>query len=103
MENFERQLNKCVREFWQKLYGTIFRLVFIDMDKEQHTRGRWNSAVKKRKLNYRFHNPNPEAETADYLLKILIEANTEKVQAAIQEAATEPEDTEEKMKEEHPA
>ena len=45
--------------------------------------------MKKRKLNYRFHNPNPVAETADYLLKILIEANTEKVQSAIQEAATE--------------
>ena len=73
------------------------------MDKEQRTRRRWNSAVKKRKLNYRFHNPNPAAETADYLLKILMEANTEKVQSTIQEAATASDDTEEKVIEEHPA
>lgn len=59
--------------------------------------------MKKRKLNYRFHNPNLVAETADYLLKILIEANTEKVQSAIQEAATASDDTEEKVIEEHPA
>ena len=59
--------------------------------------------MKKRKLNYRFHNPNPSAETADYLLKILIEANTEKVQSTIQEAATASDDTEEKVIEEHPA
>ncbi len=59
--------------------------------------------MKKRKLNYRFHNPNLAAETADYLLKILIEANTEKVQSAIQEAATASDDTEEKVIEEHPA
>ena len=31
--------------------------------------------MKKRKLNYRFHNPNTAEVTADYLLKILIEAN----------------------------
>ena len=29
--------------------------------------------MKKRKLNYRFHNPNTAEVTADYLLKILIE------------------------------
>jgi hypothetical protein len=43
--------------------------------------------VKKRKLNYRFHNPNTAAATADYILKILIEANSQKVEKAIQEAA----------------
>ena len=59
--------------------------------------------MKKRKLNYRFHNPNPAAETADYLLKILIEANTEKVQSAIQEAAVSSDDTEEKLDEGHSA
>ena len=32
--------------------------------------------MKKRKLNYRFHNPNTAEVTADYLLKILIEAIT---------------------------
>ena len=43
--------------------------------------------MNKRKLNYRFHNPNPTAATADYLLKIFMEANQEKVQLAIQSAA----------------
>ena len=37
----------------------------------------------KRKLNYRFHNPNPVEVTADYILKVMIEANTEKVEKAI--------------------
>ena len=31
--------------------------------------------MQKRKLNYRFHNPNSVAATADYILKILIDAN----------------------------
>jgi hypothetical protein len=56
------------------------------MDKEQ-TEGSWNPAVKKRKLNYRFHNPNPTAATADYILKILIEANEKKVEEAMQKAS----------------
>ncbi len=43
--------------------------------------------MEKRKLNYRFHNPNPAAATADYILKIMLEANTDKVQAALQNAA----------------
>ena len=43
--------------------------------------------MKKRKLNYRFHNPNPADAAADYILKILIEANQEKAQTAIREAA----------------
>lgn len=43
--------------------------------------------MEKRKLNYQFHNPNPAAATADYILKIMLEANTDKVQAAIQNAA----------------
>lgn len=42
--------------------------------------------MKKRKLNYRFHNPNTAEVTADILLKVLIEANSEKVEKAIQEA-----------------
>jgi hypothetical protein len=44
--------------------------------------------VKRRKLNYRFHNPNPVAATADCILKILIEANAQKAEKAIQEALT---------------
>lgn len=43
--------------------------------------------MQKRKLNYRFHNPNSAAATADYILKILIDANSEKVERAIQVAA----------------
>ena len=39
----------------------------------------------KRKLNYRFHNPNPGEVTADYILKVMIEANTEKVEKILQE------------------
>ena len=43
--------------------------------------------MKKRKLNYHFHNPNPMDVTADFLLKVLIEANSEKVERAIAEVA----------------
>ena len=43
--------------------------------------------MQKRKLNYRFHNQNSVAATADYILKILIDANSEKVERAIQAAA----------------
>lgn len=51
--------------------------------------------MKKRKLNYRFHNPNTAEVTADILLEILIEANSEKVKKAIQEAAEQlPDDKE---------
>ena len=39
----------------------------------------------KRKLNYRFHNPNPVEVTADYILKVMIEANTEKGEKILQE------------------
>ena len=51
--------------------------------------------MKRQKLNYRFHNPNPADVTADFLLKVLIEANSEKVEKAVQEAAEQlPEDGE---------
>ena len=41
--------------------------------------------MSKRKLNYRFHDPNPVEVTADYILEILIEANKEKVEKILQE------------------
>lgn len=41
--------------------------------------------MSKRKLNYRFHDPNPVEVTADYILEILIEANKGKVEKALQE------------------
>lgn len=44
--------------------------------------------MKERKLNYRFHDPNPAAVTADYILKIFIKANVGRVEAAIQKAAS---------------
>ena len=43
--------------------------------------------MKERKLNYRFHNLNTVEATADILLKVFIEANSEKVEKAIQDAA----------------
>lgn len=43
--------------------------------------------MKERRLNYRFHNPNPAAVAADCILKVLIEANTGKADAAIRNAA----------------
>ena len=39
----------------------------------------------KRKLNYRFHNPNPVEVTADYILKVMIEANAGKVEKIMQD------------------
>ncbi|ERI98547.1 MULTISPECIES: hypothetical protein [Eubacteriales] len=59
--------------------------------------------MKERKLNYRFHNPNPTAATADYLLKIFMEANQEKVQLAIQAAADTADGSNEKDNEGRPA
>ena len=44
--------------------------------------------MKQKKLNYRFHNPNSADDTADFLCKLLIEANAGKVERAIEEAAS---------------
>ena len=41
----------------------------------------------KRKLNYRFHDPNPAVVAASYILRELIEANAAKVEAAVQNDA----------------
>jgi hypothetical protein len=45
--------------------------------------------MKKRKLNYIFHNPNTPEATADYILKLFIEANASKVEAVIRQAVGE--------------
>lgn len=45
--------------------------------------------LKERKLNYRFHNPNSAEDTADFLCKLLIEVNADKVERAIEEATKE--------------
>ena len=44
--------------------------------------------MKQRKLNYRFYNPNSAEDTADFLCKLLIEANAGKVERAIEEATS---------------
>ncbi len=54
----------------------------------QREKGGGNAAMKKQKLNYRFHNPNTAEVTADYILKVFIEVNAKKVERAMQEAAT---------------
>jgi len=43
--------------------------------------------VRKQKLNYRFHNPNPADVTADYILQVFMEVNEKKVEQAIKTAA----------------
>ena len=59
--------------------------------------------MKKCKLNYRFHDPNPAAVTADYILKIFIDANAGKVEAAIQNAADAIKGKADECQEEHSA
>ena len=53
-------------------------------------------------METQFHNPNPAAATADYILKILLEANQEKVQSAIQAAADGLKGMKEEIDEGHP-
>ena len=43
--------------------------------------------MKQRKLNYRFHNPNSAEDTANFLCKLLIEANAGN-ERAIEEAVS---------------
>lgn len=43
--------------------------------------------MKKQKLNYRFHDPNDPAVTAEYILKVFIEVNQKKVEEAIRKAS----------------
>lgn len=52
--------------------------------------------MKKQKLNYRFHNPNPAEVTADYILKVFIEVNEKKVEQALKAAADQLNDDSEK-------
>lgn len=39
-----------------------------------------------KKLNYRFHDPNPPEVAAEYILKVFIEVNKPKVERAVREA-----------------
>ena len=64
------------------------RIGLIVLKKKVKQRRRWRFRLKQRKLNYRFHNPNSAEDTADFLCKLLIEANAGKVERAIEEAAS---------------
>ncbi len=51
---------------------------------------RWfHSIANKVKLNFRFHNPNTAEETSNYILKIFLEANQEKLDRVLQESVKE--------------
>ena len=50
--------------------------------------------MKKKTLNYRFHNPNTAEATADYIVKILLEANRGKAEQAIRIAGQPPQQEE---------
>ena len=41
------------------------------------------------KLNFRFHDPNPSAVTADEIFEVFLEVNKPKVEAALREQAKE--------------
>lgn len=45
--------------------------------------------MKKKKLNYRFHDPNNPAVSAEYILKVFIEANQKKVEEVIRKESME--------------
>ena len=45
--------------------------------------------MKKKKLNYRFHDPNDPAVAAEYILKVFNEANQKKVEEVIRKASME--------------
>ena len=53
----------------------------------QREKGGGSTAMKKQKLNYRFHNPNTAEVTANYILKVFIEVNAKKVDRVMQEMA----------------
>jgi len=40
----------------------------------------------KKKLNYRFHNPNPADVAAEYILKVFMQVNIPKVEKAVRDA-----------------
>lgn len=61
----------------------------ISLDITNRLSGGGSYKMKKRKLNYIFHNPNTPEATADYILKLFIEANASKVESVIRQAAGE--------------
>ena len=74
--------------FYEKLENFFISpciLCHFRFDIKSEQGGGGNFTVAKRKLNYRFHNPNPVEVTAEYILKVMIEANVEKVEKVLQE------------------
>jgi len=47
--------------------------------------------LKKQKLTYRFHDPNPEGMVADYILELFMEVDEERVEQAMKQEALETE------------
>ena len=43
---------------------------------------------KKKKLNFRFHNPNTQEASADYIVQIFIAANTGRVEQILNQIAS---------------
>ena len=74
----------------KKVWSNLRILLIIWERRTGEVRG-CSFRLKRTKLNYRFHNPNSAEETADFLCKLLIEANVGKVERAIEEAALYPE------------
>lgn len=86
----------CSSQFKKlKLSRTISQLNFIGLDKS--IQKEVYLPMKQSKLTYRFHNPNTPEATADYILKLFVEVNTNKVERALQEVA----DNIEEQKEEY--
>ncbi|MXP78281.1 hypothetical protein GN277_23890 [Lachnospiraceae bacterium WCA-9-b2] len=44
--------------------------------------------MKKKKLNFRFHNPNTQEASADYIVQIFIAANTGRVEQILNQNAS---------------
>ena len=57
--------------------------------------------MSKRKLNYRFHNPNPADAAATYIAALFVEVNKTKVDQALAQSANQHLDSTEMSNQEH--
>ena len=84
-ENTPGELKQIWRQKFFRLSDYIKKAKHSIEQKQSY--GKENAfAVKKPKLNIRFHNPNTAEATADFLLKLFIDANQSKVENAINSA-----------------
>lgn len=74
----------------KKVWSNLRSLLIVWERRTGEVRG-CSFRLKRTKLNYRFHNPNSAEDTADFLCKLLIEVNAEKVERAIEKTAIYPE------------